>query len=41
MNDTTKLNVFKSNSDWQALDQQSAATELSMVSEGINEQATK
>ena len=37
MEDTSKLNVFKTAADSKALDQQSAATELDMVSESINE----
>ena len=37
MEDTSKLNVFKTAADWKALDQQSAATELNMVSANINE----
>lgn len=37
MEDTSKLNVFKTAADWKELDQQSAAAELDMVSESINE----
>lgn len=37
MEDTSKLNVFETTNDWQALDQQSAATELDMVSESLND----
>lgn len=37
MENTNKLNVFKTAADWKELDQQSAATELDMVSESANE----
>ena len=37
MEDPSKLNVFKTAADWKELDQQSAATELDMVSENANE----
>ena len=37
MEDTSKLNVFKTAADWKELDQQRAATELDMVSENANE----
>lgn len=37
MEDTNKLNVFKTAADWKELDQQSAATELDMVSENASE----
>lgn len=38
MEDTSKLNVFKTAADWDALDQQSAASELDMVCEDINKE---
>jgi hypothetical protein len=37
MEDTSKLNVFKTAADWKELDQQSAAAELDMLAENLNE----
>lgn len=36
MTNTNKLNVFLTNTDWKALDQQIAAVEMDLLCEDIN-----